>query len=289
MVLIRFFNFYQAPLKLFLILLIVVVSCIPQSKSTYEHGTLLISFGDTTRQLVENAFKNRQVLGCFILHDIEKDTSLVHNPERAKEGFLPASTFKITNSLIALECKVVEDENEVIPWDSVARFVHSWNNDQTMRTAIRYSAVWFYQELARRIGPERMNEWLRKLNYGNEIAGPEIDTFWLNGDLRITPIQQVDFLKRMISEDLPVKKKNLNTVKDIMIVERTDRYVLRAKSGWATSGQPVGWYVGWLEIDGKNYIFVNNLDIVHEGDEKYRMEIVMEILDEIFQLKPVLE
>ena len=74
-----------------------------------------------------------------------------------------------------------------------------------------------------------------------------------------------------------------------MIVESNNRYVLRAKTGWATAGPQIGWYVGWLEIDGKNYIFVNNIDIANEGDEKFRIEIVMEVLDEVFQLNPVLE
>lgn len=272
--------------KILVLIIVISASCMPQSKSTYEHGELMISLDDSTRQIVEASFQKRQVTGCFILYDLERDSSLIYNPKRANDAFLPASTFKIANSLIALECKVVHDENEVIPWDGVKRSVPAWNNDQTMRTAIRYSAVWFYQELARRIGAERMNDWLRKLNYGNRVAGPELDNFWLSGDLRITPLQQVDFLKRMIRQELPVKNKNLNVVKEIMTVESNNRYVLRAKTGWAISGQQIGWYVGWLELDSKYYIFVNNIDIVNEGDEKYRTEIAMEILNQVFQLKP---
>jgi beta-lactamase class D len=288
----RYFNISFFDLKWsrgFLIIIYAFSACMPQSKSTYEHGELMISLDDSVFKVIESAFEKRQISGSFILHDLERDSSLIYNPQRANDAFLPASTFKITNSLIALECKAVHDENEVIPWDGVIRSVHSWNTDQTMRTAIRYSAVWFYQELARRIGAERMNDWLIRLNYGNRVAGPGLDNFWLSGDLRITPMQQVDFLKRMVRQELPVKNKNLNVVKEIMIVESNNRYVLRAKTGWATAGPQIGWYVGWLEIDGKNYIFVNNIDIANEGDEKYRIEIVMEVLDEVFQLNPVLE
>ncbi len=282
----NFSNFYLVSDKMLLLIIVILSSCMPQSKSTYEHGEVMISLDDSVYKIVESAFQNRQVTGCFILHDLEKDSTLIYNPQRSVEEFLPASTFKIPNSLIALECKVIANENEIIPWDNVVRLVPGWNTDQTMCTAIRYSAVWFYQELARRVGEKRMNDWLGKLNYGNKVAGPEVDNFWLSGDLRITPMQQVDFLKKMIREELPVKEKNLNIVKEIMITERNDRYVIRAKSGWATAGPQIGWYVGWLELDAKYYIFVNNIDIIHQGDEKYRTEIAMEILNEIFQLKP---
>lgn len=282
----NFSIFYRVHERIFFVVIIVLSSCMPQSKSTYEHGEVIISLDDSLHKVIENTFEKHRVTGCFILHDLEEDSSVIYNTQRSAEEFLPASTFKIVNSLIALECKVVHDENEVIPWDGVTRPVTAWNTDQTMRTAIRYSAVWFYQELARRIGSARMNDWLHKLNYGNRIAGPEVDNFWLTGDLRITPVQQVDFLKKMIREELPVKKKNLNIVKDILITQHNDRYVIRAKTGWATAGRQVGWYVGWLELGTKYYIFVNNIDIINEGDEKYRTEIALEILNEIFQLKP---
>lgn len=276
----------RVPFQALRLLIIVTffASCMPQTKSTYEHGKLLINFTDSTMHIVEGAFQKRNVDGCFLLYDMEKDTALVFNRQRANQEFLPASTFKIANSLIALERKAVKDINEVIAWDSVERFVPAWNGDQTMRTAFRYSAVWFYQELARRIGREQMDRWVKKLGYGNMAAGPGIDDFWLEGDLRITPAQQVDFLKRLVKEDLPVKEKNVKAVKEIMIGEENERYILRAKTGWADSDRSTGWYVGWLEIEGKNYIFVNNIDIAdEEKDLRSRKEIVKEILDAVFQ------
>ena len=129
-----------------------------------------------------------------------------------------------------------------------------------------------------------MSKWVSKMHYGNETVGPGIDDFWLVGDIRISPTQQVDFLKRLIKEDLPAKKKNIELVKDIMIEESNDRYVLRGKTGWADVGTPVGWYVGWLEISGNNYIFVMNMDILEPGDQLYRKEVTKEILNDIFQI-----
>ncbi len=259
-------------------------SCMPQNTSSVEHNEPFITFSDSTYSTIKNAFVKRNVDGCFILYDVKRDTTLVYNPERTEEFFLPASTFKIPNSLIALECKVVRDVNEIIPWDGKERIVPAWNQDQTMRTAFRYSAVWFYQDLARRIGIDRMKKWVRKLNYGNNTVGPGIDDFWLVGDLRITARQQVDFLERLLKSDLPAKKKNMATVRDIMIEESNQRYVLRGKTGWADFGTPVGWYVGWLEVGEQNFIFAMNMDIIEAGDQMYRKEIVNEVLNSIFQL-----
>lgn len=101
---------------------------------------------------IDSVVQSRKIKGCFILYDLQHDASLIYNIERANKVFLLASTFKIPNSLIALECEVIKDENEVLGWDSIKRFVTAWNMDQNMKTAFRYSAVWYYQELARKIG-----------------------------------------------------------------------------------------------------------------------------------------
>lgn len=259
-------------------------TCTFQTKSTSEIEEAQFRFDESTLSHIEKLFVENDLKGCFILHDLQKDTSFVYNQERADKEFLPASTFKIANSLISLECKAVKSVHEVIPWDSVERSYAAWNTDQTMQTAFKYSAVWFYQELARRVGADQMQSWVSKMQYGNHTIGPNIDDFWLVGDIRITPLQQVDFLKKVISEDLPFKKKHINSLKDIMIEDRKEHYIMRGKSGWATKGTPVGWYVGYLEVSGSTYIFVLNMDVLKEGDQKYRKVITKEILDGLFML-----
>ncbi|MCG8310313.1 MAG: class D beta-lactamase [Cytophagales bacterium] len=230
------------------------------------------------------AYESRSVEGCFILYDLRRDTSMIYNIERAHQSFLPASTYKIPNSLIALECKVVKDEREIIHWDSTMRPVAIWNQDHNMATGIKYSVVWFYQELARRIGAERMQSWVNRIEYGNRQIGRNIDDFWLEGELRISPVQQIEFLKKLIENDLPFKKRHIETVKTILIEDENDHYVFRAKTGWSVHGTPVGWYVGYLEINDNTYIFVNNIEITESKDAKARKEIVREIFKHIFDI-----
>jgi beta-lactamase class D len=239
-------------------------------------------------QVIETAFSQRQITGCFILYNLEKDNAVVYNPDRIHTPFLPASTYKIPNSLIALETGAISGADEIIKWDGVERQIPGWNQDQNLQTAMKYSVVWFYQELARRIGSQRMQEYVTKMHYGNMKAGPVIDTFWLEGDIRISPMEQVEFLKKLINNDLPFKQETIDTVKKILIVDQNDKYVFRAKTGWAMRQQNIGWYVGYIEINGQTWIFVNNIDIKSDRDAAARKDMVKEILDTLFNINLVL-
>ncbi len=230
-------------------------------------------------------FAAQNAEGCFVLYNLNADSSIRYNPERCAEGFLPASTFKIFNSLVALETGVMADENVVVKWDGVDRGSKEWNQDQTMRTAFQRSAVWFYQEIARRVGEKRMKYYLERERYGNRNMGGELDKFWLSGDLRISPDQQVEFLTRLYKGELGFSERSMNIVKDIMTMESTPGYTLRGKTGWAIPGgdSNIVWIVGYLERDRNAHIFALNL--LGRG-RKYpvreaRMAILKDILGEL--------
>jgi beta-lactamase class D len=103
-----------------------------------------------------------------------------------------------------------------------------------------------------------MKRWLEKAQYGNADTSGGIDRFWLDGGLRITPAQQIDFLKRLYSEELPFSKRSMDIVKEIMVVRDTVDWKLRAKTGRSErSGMQIGWYIGYLERKGDVYFFSN--------------------------------
>ncbi|MEO0532650.1 MAG: class D beta-lactamase [Cyanobacteria bacterium P01_A01_bin.123] len=219
-------------------------------------------------------FQDLGVEGSIIIHDLNQDRTYQHNPDRNTTPFLPASTFKILNSMIALETGVIAHELDVLTWDGIERSFPAWNRDQNMENAMRVSAVWFYQVLARRIGYERMQQWVTDVGYGNQNIGDAdaIDTFWLTGEIRITPQEQIQFLRRLYDNDLPFSEAVMATVKDIMIVEQTPDYTIRAKTGWATQSQ-TGWYVGYVEQGENVYFFATNIDIRSEADLPARVEL----------------
>jgi beta-lactamase class D len=217
---------------------------------------------------IRNEFKKYyeqyQVEGSFALYDQNADKYILYNERQFKEPFIPASTFKICNSLIGLETGVITDENFVIPWDSVARGT-DWDKDHSLKTAFQTSAVWYYQELARRVGGEKMKYWLNKVSYGNADTSGGIDKFWLTGGLRVTHEQQIDFLKRLHDNKLPFSQRNMDIVKTIMIQKDTSSYTLRAKTGWSRqSGKEIGWYIGYIETKGNVYYFSNCVQLSSE-------------------------
>jgi beta-lactamase class D len=222
-------------------------------------------------------FQDLGVEGSILIYDLNRNITYQHNPERNTTAFSPASTFKILNSLIALETGVIKDDLAILTWDGVQRSFPNWNRDLNLRSAFKYSAVWFYQVLARRTGYERMQEFVTASGYGNQNIGDEsdLDSFWLGRDLQITPQQQIEFLQRLYRNDLPFSESTLALVKDIAIAEQTPDYIIRAKTGWAND---IGWYVGYVEQNDNVYFFATNINIKDEADLGARLEVTRRCL-----------
>lgn len=226
-------------------------------------------------------FDSLDIRGGMVIFDEAGATMHVYNPGRVDSAFLPASTFKIPNSLIALQTGAVADTSEIIPWDSVERSIEVWNKDHNMASALPTSTVWFYQELARRIGKENMRNYLDTLRYGNRDTS-DIDMFWLNNSLKITPREQIVFLERFYHNRLPFEQRHIDAVKKLLILEKKEGYVLRGKTGWGTSVDPdIGWLVGYLEKGEKVYYYAANIDIINPKDIEARKTIVKNIFKEM--------
>ena len=242
--------------------------------------------GDGTRETVRDdfarLFDSAHVSGSFVLYNLQDSSWIFCNRAQFTQKFTPASTFKICNSLIGVETGVIRDESFVIPWDSVERSRPEWNHDHDLRSAFRNSTVWYYQELARRVGGERMKYWLDRVRYGNADTAGGIDRFWLSGNLRVTPQEQIDFLTRLHNNDLPFSSRTMGIVKRIMIADSTAQYVLRAKTGWGSEGDSdIGWYVGYVERGGNAWAFATCIQ--HAGSElpsfaRARIDITRRIL-----------
>ena len=255
-------------------------------------GLLLIvsaSFKPKQKEEIRNDFKEffdaNNADGSFVLYNQNADSYTYYNKPLTTEMYSPASTFKICNSLIGLETGVIKDANFVIPWDSVQRSYYLWNQDTNLRMAFQNSNIWYYQELARRVGGEKMNYWLKKSHYGNTDTTGGIDHFWLTGGLRVSPKQQIEFLKALRNNKLAFSQRSMDIVKDIMIAKDTLGYVVRAKTGWGDDATKyIGWYVGYIEKDGNVYYFSTCM-LTRGLDDTYiraaRKEITYSILNKL--------
>lgn len=227
-------------------------------------------------------FSEAKLNGCFVLHDLKNDKYFYYDSLRCNKEFIPASTFKIPNSLFSLEAGAVKDENEKLKWDGKDRNRPEWNQDTDMRMAFKNSTVWFYQECARRIGEKRMQHFVDTLNYGNKNIGGGIDRFWLDGAIRITAMQQIDLLKRIYDNKVPFSQRNIDILKNIMIMEKNDDYTLRAKTGTApdSKGTGVAWYVGYITNKDNTYFFALNIDIGEDAMLVERIALAKRVFNE---------
>ena len=137
----------------------------------------------------------------LVVLDLDSGAITRHNPELARRRFSPCSTFKIPNSLIGLETGVIPGPDFVLPWDGTHYEIAAWNRDHDLRSAIANSVVWYYRELARRVGLARMKEYVERFSYGNQDLSGGVDRFWLGSSLRISPEEQVAFLRRFETGD----------------------------------------------------------------------------------------
>ncbi len=216
-------------------------------------------------------FDAKNVEGCFTMLNNTDGKITVYNMAMDTLRVTPASTFKIMNSLVGLQTGAITNEKMVIKWDGITRWKPEWNKDMDMTEAFKVSCVPYYQEVARRIGRDTMQQWIDSVAYGNkDISGP-IDSFWLNNKLKISPDEQLGFLKKLYFDQLPFRKSVQESVRSVMLQEDNTAYRLSYKTGWGFDEQKnnIGWIVGWIEENRHVYFFAT---LVKSADPKIDMK-----------------
>lgn len=236
-------------------------------------------------------FDENKAEGCFALFDNGTGKFTVYNLSRYRDSsYLPASTFKIVNSLIGLQTGKIVNDSMKIKWDGVQRRPE-WDKDLTMYDAFRVSAVPYYQEVARRIGKDTMQFWLDSLKYGVKTKEEKvtirsaIDSFWLDNSVKLTPDQQLGLVKKLYFDELPFFKSYQETVKRAMLFENKPDYRLGYKTGWGfkENGNNLGWVVGWIEENEHVYFFVLNIESADKNFDMatIRMKMLKDILNQL--------
>lgn len=242
---------------------------------------------EASAQDLKKVFNNQKA--AFVVYDLNKETYQRYNETRCKERFSPFSTFKIPNSLIGLETGVIQNTEAITVWDknkypASKNFLVEWNKDHNLRSAFKYSVVWYYKELAKKIGKDRMSSYINKIKYGNQDISGGIDEFWLNNSLQISANEQTEFLTALCKNQLPFSQETIKNLKDIMLMEETSDYKIYAKTGSGVLGEKnaLGWLVGFVETKNNIYIFATNIS----GDSfekvlKIRVDLTKQALKEL--------
>jgi beta-lactamase class D len=219
--------------------------------------------------------------------DVESDARVIHNAARAEMRLSPCSTFKIPNTLIALETGVVDGPGTTIEWDRQkypkqpswdflkANAGVDWARDHTLSSAFEHSCVWFYQEVAKQIGVDRMTAFLKRFDYGNQDVSGGIDRFWLESSLKVSAMDQAAFLKRFVLGELGLTEKTRRDALEVFERERSGDAVLYAKTGGCYD---LGWFVGFVDNGGDKSVFTFNMAGTYEETSKKRISLSLEML-----------
>ena len=233
-------------------------------------------------------FDKYGVTGCFVLFNQADNEYICYNSSLCDSGYIPASTFKIPNSLIALEEGIIKDTLQTIKWDGHKWPNKSWNQDQTLKTAMKYSCVWVYSKFAEQIGINTYYKYIKEFDYGNKNLTGQPNRFWLAGLLRISANQQIKFLTKFYNYNLPVSRQSIDIVKDIIVLEKTESYKLSGKTGGAMLNDKdyIMWLVGYVEKNNKQFYYALNFktnDLERTSLASY--EITKDILRQLKLIK----
>ena len=231
--------------------------------------SLNTSASTISQQEYSQVFKHYNA--CFILYSLNEQKILTgYNPQnRCNQRIAADSTFKIPLSLMAFNEGII-NQNTVFKWDGQKRMLPEWNQDQSPRTWLKYSVVWVSQQLTPQLGYARIQHYLTVFNYGNQDFSGDpgknngLTQAWLSSSLKISAIEQLNFLKAMLSNQLPINPETVDNTKQNMYQGKLNNgfnYYGKTGAGVQKQGTKLrdGWFVGFIENGNQQYIFVSNL------------------------------
>ena len=225
---------------------------------------LILTFHE--RSFADNAstyqkyFDACNVSGSTTLYDLKKNKWFKTDEQDSAIQTLPASTFKIINSLIALE-EGATSTKEIFKWDGTKRSIDTWNQDTTLRDAFKHSTVWVYEILASRMSKDVYSRYLNQTHYSNgDIEHGKNGNFWVYGSFGVSPIEQINMLIKLYKDELPFSEEVMDTVKSFMLVRDNNEIRTFGKSGMTeSSGQNIGWWIGYREFPDRPIFFATRI------------------------------
>ncbi|WP_441373677.1 OXA-134 family carbapenem-hydrolyzing class D beta-lactamase [Acinetobacter lwoffii] len=266
-----------------ILILLPLLSCLGLTACSLPVSSLLSQSTSTqSTQAIAQLFDQAQSAGVLVIQRGQQIQVYGNDLSRADTEYVPASTFKMLNALIGLQHGKATT-NEIFKWDGKKRSFAAWEKDMTLGEAMQASAVPVYQELARRIGLELMQQEVQRIQFGNQQIGQQVDNFWLVGPLKVTPKQEVQFVSALAREQLAFDPQVQQQVKAMLFLQERKAYRLYVKSGWGMDVEPqVGWLTGWVETpQAEIVVFSLNMQMRNGMDPAIRLEILQQALAEL--------
>lgn len=221
--------------------------------------------------------------GCFVLYDMNNDAWNIYDMNHATLRTAPNSTYKIYDALFGLEEGIIKPGNSVMAWNGADYPFEAWNADQDLYSAMQASVNWYFEEIDQQLGRTVIQDYIRKIGYGNESVNANLSSYWMQGTLKISPVEQVELLTALHNNQFDFAPENINAIKNSICLFSSEGKSFYGKTGTGrVDGQDVnGWFVGYIETTSNTYFFATNIQAAENATGSKASEISLSILSHI--------
>ncbi|MDQ0221177.1 BlaR1 family beta-lactam sensor/signal transducer [Peribacillus cavernae] len=265
----------------FIIILASILISVPSISSVVAMNKETHPFSHTNAVYKDYSSFFDELSGSAVLYDSKIKKYTVYNKEESTTRFPPASTYKIFSGLFALESGIITRDNSQMNWDGTQYPYKEWNQDQDLFTAMENSTTWYFQNLDQQMGKKKLRNYFEQINYGNHDLSGNITNYWLDASLKISPIEQVDILKKFYDNEFAFEQSNIQTVKDSLLLEKTNNNRLSGKTGTAVvnGGNSDGWFMGYVETADNTFFFAVHIQGGKQEGGSAAAKIALSILE----------
>ena len=221
--------------------------------------------------------------GSFVLYDNNLDSWKIYNLEEANKRIPPDSTYKIYDALLGLESGIITPEHSSMAWNGEHFSYSAWENDQDLNSAMQNSVNWYFQTMDSQLGLNKIQEFLNEIEYGNQTTSSNLKLYWSDFSLKISPIEQVELLKKFNTNGFHLHSQNVLSVKNAIKIVGTSDGTFYGKTGTGCiDGQDInGWFIGYIETSDNIYYFATNIQSDSNATGKKALEITSAILKKL--------
>ncbi len=271
--------------RLACILIIAIFLVLLPVLPTYASGQERYDFHEEDKDItyIDLSSEFDEYKGSFVLYDSNNDAWTIYNKDAALEQITPNSTYKIYDALLGLESSIITPEHSKMTWNGEDYPFDAWESDQNLSSAMHSSVNWYFQNIDNIVGMDNVKSYLQDIGYGNQQTSNDTDLYWTDFSLKISPIEQVELLKKFYHNTFGFNGKNINAVKDALLIANTPNGTLSGKTGTGrVDGQDTnGWFIGYIEKSGHVYYFATNIQSTSNATGSVATEISLSILSDM--------
>lgn len=221
--------------------------------------------------------------GSFVLYDLNNDAWIIYDMDHATLRTAPNSTYKIYDALFGLEEGIITPKDSFMAWNGANYPFEAWNADQDLYSAMQSSVNWYFQEIDGQLGTSALRSYIKEIGYGNENINSDLSSYWMQSELKISPVEQVELLTDLYNNDFGFTQENVNAVKDSICLFSSENESFYGKTGTGriNDNDINGWFIGYIENADSTYFFATNIQSTENATGSNASEISFSVLSDM--------